>query len=64
MVDILQLEKNQVFKLKNSRPFELIISNRDLRSSESRNKSARGNEEGGPEEDGLPIQARLFKASW
>ena len=45
-------------------PLNVIISSLDLRSFESRNKSARGNEEGGPEGDGWPRWARLFKASW
>ena len=48
---------------KTAGPLKVIISNLDLRSFESRSKPARGNEEGGPEGDGWPRRARLFKAS-
>ena len=58
------LRKIEPLSSRTAGPLNVIISNRDLRSFESRNKSARGNEEGGPEGDGSPRRARLFEASW
>ena len=46
------LRKIESLTLRTAGPLNIIISNLDLRSFESRNKSARGNEEGGPEGDG------------